>query len=36
MYDCSYVHQARPDTLSADTLDVEGVLDEEEVTFENI
>ena len=36
MYDCSYVHQARPDTLSADTLDIEGGLGEEDVTFENI
>ena len=36
MYDCSYVQQAHPDTLSVDTIDIEGMLNEEDVTFENI
>jgi hypothetical protein len=36
MYDCTYTRHSRIDTLLADTIDNEGLVNEEEVTFENL
>ena len=36
MYDCTYNSPAYADTLEVDTIVSEGLVNEEEVTFENI